>query len=167
MLGLFFIRRKVDCTQRRRVLFTSEYYALYSGSLDWGRIFSRKNSASIFFDLFDRILSFLIQGVTSCSVNSHCLLFVFVLYITTLLDKCENSLFHVITINEETGFAFTDGYWTNGGNLQWNALGDVLFILGEHCLWLREGRDILRLLNTFETITSHRKLAPMSSYVEV
>ena len=70
-------------------------------------------------------------------------------------------LFHVITINVETDFAFTDGYWTIGGNLQWNALRDGLFILGEHCLWLREGRDILRLLNTFETITSHRNVAPM------
>ena len=160
MLGLFLIRRKVNCTQRRRVLFTSEYYARYSGSLDWGRIFSRKNSATIFFDLLDRILSFLLQGVLLfCEFSLPIICIRSVYYHSS--RPVRKQLFHVITINVETDFAFTDGYWTTGGNLQWNALRDGLFILGEHCLWLREGLDILRLLNTFETITSHRNVAPM------
>lgn len=161
MLGLFFIRRKVNCTQRRRVLFTSEYYALYSGSLDWGRIFSRKIRHQF-------SLTYLTAFCLSCFKGLHLVLWILIayyLYSFRILPPASRpvrkQLFHVITINVETGFAYTDGYWTNGGNLPRNALGDGLFILAEHCLWLREGRDILRLLNTFKTITSHRNLAPM------
>lgn len=122
--------------------------------------FSRKNSATIFFDLLDRILSFLLQGVLLfCEFSLPIICIRSVYYHSS--RPVRKQLFHVITINVETDLAFTDGYWTIGGNLQWNALRDGLFILGEHCLWLREGRDILRLLNTFETITSHRNVAPM------
>ena len=111
MLGLFFIRRKVDCTQRRRVLFTSEYYALYSGSLDWGRIFSRKIRHQF-------SLTYLTAFCLSCPSSRGYILFCeFSLPIICIRSVYYHSsrpvrkqLFHVITINVETGFAYTDRY---------------------------------------------------------
>lgn len=73
MLGLFFIRRKVNCTQRRRVLFTSEYYALYSGSLDWGRIFSRKIRHQF-------SLTYLTAFCLSCFKGLHLVLWILIAY---------------------------------------------------------------------------------------
>lgn len=73
MLGLFLIRRKVNCTQRRRVLFTSEYYARYSGSLDWGRIFLEKIRQQF-------SLTYLTAFCLSCFKGLHLVLWILIAY---------------------------------------------------------------------------------------